>query len=220
MVACKNLFEDYRDFNNPEHQLAIRFRANTYYNNMLDLMGKLSSDESDDSIYAGKSGGGSGGSITGEGEFIWPTKPGEANLGQCFHGGHAGLDIFTPSGSDGKYGAYATKAGKVVIVKEGSNSGDGGNGGAGNYVSLDHGEGKFSRYLHLHPNSILVKVGDEVKQGQELGKIDNTGRSFGTHLHFEIREGGEFASAVNPLDFVKIPEGVKNTQGCKGKMNP
>lgn len=61
----------------------------------------------------------------------------------------------------------------------------------GNMVKIDHGNGYYSRYLHLAYNTVKVKVGDKVKAGQVLGYMGNTGYSFGGHLHFEIWKDGE-----------------------------
>lgn len=58
----------------------------------------------------------------------------------------------------------------------------------GNMIKLDHGNGYYTRYLHLAYNSIDVNLGDKVKKGQILGYMGNTGYSFGGHLHFEVLE--------------------------------
>ena len=100
---------------------------------------------------------------------------------------HHGTDFGAPSGVSVK----ATKAGKVTIAKSLS--------GYGNVVYLDHGNGITSRYAHL--SKFSVKVGDTVKQGQEVGKVGNTGVSTGPHLHFEIRING---NSIDPLS--KVPK--------------
>lgn len=68
----------------------------------------------------------------------------------------------------------------------------------GNLVEIDHQNGYVTRYAHL--SQIGVKVGQQVSQGELLGKMGSTGRSTGSHLHFEIRQNG---TAINPLNFVK-----------------
>ncbi len=68
---------------------------------------------------------------------------------------------------------------------------------AGNFITIDHGNGYTSGYHHL--DSREVKKGDSVSQGQLIGKVGSTGVSMGPHLHFEIRFNGE---PRNPFDFI------------------
>ena len=60
---------------------------------------------------------------------------------------------------------------------------------AGNFVILAHANGEFSFYAHLITDSLEVKKGDKVKQGQVLGRVGNSGNSTGPHLHFQIMDG-------------------------------
>ncbi|MSO66667.1 MAG: M23 family peptidase [Pseudolabrys sp.] len=71
-------------------------------------------------------------------------------------------------------------------------------GGYGNMVEIDHGNGFSTRYGHM--SQIDVKVGQAVRIGQTLGKIGSTGRSTGPHLHYETRIDGE---AVDPQKFLR-----------------
>ena len=73
-------------------------------------------------------------------------------------------------------------------------------GGYGNYVIIDHGNGFQTLYGHMLNNSVLVKAGDRVKQGQRIGTMGSTGRSTGTHLHFEVRKG---EGKLDPLSVLK-----------------
>ena len=61
---------------------------------------------------------------------------------------------------------------------------------AGRWVDIDHGNGRMTRYLHLH--RIKVKRGETVRAGQLVGKVGDTGnaKASGPHLHFELVEGG------------------------------
>ena len=64
---------------------------------------------------------------------------------------------------------------------------------------IQHADGNISLYAHLYENSITVSAGDQVGQGQVIGKMGSSGRSTGTHLHFEIRVNG---IAQNPQNYV------------------
>ncbi|HLA43144.1 MAG TPA: M23 family metallopeptidase, partial [Aggregatilineales bacterium] len=69
----------------------------------------------------------------------------------------------------------------------------------GNYVLIDHGSGLFSGYAHLHERRVFS--GDVVKQGDIIGTVGNTGRSLGSHLHWEVAIGGV---PVDPLEIVRL----------------
>jgi murein DD-endopeptidase MepM/ murein hydrolase activator NlpD len=59
----------------------------------------------------------------------------------------------------------------------------------GNFVVLDHGQGIFTFYAHLQPNTVKVVRGDRVEAGQELGRLGNTGNTSAPHLHFHVMAG-------------------------------
>ncbi|MGC1540354.1 MAG: M23 family metallopeptidase [Xanthobacteraceae bacterium] len=99
---------------------------------------------------------------------------------------HTGMDI---RGEPGE-AVHATAAGRVSIA--------GWDGGYGNLVEIDHGNGLATRYGHL--SQIDVHVGEEIRTGQTIGLIGSTGRSTGPHLHYETRVDGE---AVNPQKFLE-----------------
>ena len=100
---------------------------------------------------------------------------------------HAGIDLAGPVGTP----IYATADG--VITTAGYN-----NGGYGNLIKIDHGRGIETRYGHL--SAINVRDGQRVKRGDLIGKMGSTGRSTGSHLHYEVRVDGK---AVNPIPFMK-----------------
>jgi len=70
----------------------------------------------------------------------------------------------------------------------------------GNMIEIDHGNGLSTRYAHMSKR--LVKVGDVVLSGEEIGKVGATGRATGPHLHFEVRQNG---APLNPAHFLKLP---------------
>lgn len=100
---------------------------------------------------------------------------------------HMGIDLAGPSGTP----IYATADG--VVSEAGWNSG-----GYGNLVKLGHGKGIETRYGHM--SAIMVKPGQRVVRGQQIGRMGSTGRSTGSHLHYEVRIDGR---AVNPIPFMK-----------------
>lgn len=102
---------------------------------------------------------------------------------------HDGLDFSAPVGTP----VYAAADG---VVAEATFHGE-----FGNVVDLDHGQGLMSRYAHL--SEFSVKPGQLVRRGERLGSVGNTGRSTGSHLHFEVRMQGV---AQNPAAFLKRNE--------------
>ena len=102
---------------------------------------------------------------------------------------HAGVDIPGALGTP----IYATADG--IISKSGRT------GGYGNLVEINHGRGIATRYGHL--SKIMVADGTRVKRGQIIGLMGSTGRSTGSHLHYEVRVDGK---AVNPIPFLQTGE--------------
>ncbi|MBM4380142.1 MAG: M23 family metallopeptidase [Deltaproteobacteria bacterium] len=89
---------------------------------------------------------------------------------------HLGMDIAAPHGK------------AVEAPAEGTVLFSGVEGGYGNVLVLDHGHGIRTRYGHL--SRLLVKAGEKVKRGQQIGAVGSTGRSTGPHLHYEVRVNG------------------------------
>jgi murein DD-endopeptidase MepM/ murein hydrolase activator NlpD len=103
---------------------------------------------------------------------------------------HTGIDI----------GSYMNEA--IVAAGDGTVIYTGKNGGYGNTIIIDHGGGITTLYAHINTRGTLVKVGQEVKAGQQIAKAGRTGTATGPHLHFEVRINGEHK---NPLEYVKAP---------------
>ena len=124
--------------------------------------------------------------VVGEGNFMWPTS---GSISQRYAWYHQAVDIANRSNPD----VVASQGGTVVTAGWTA-------GGYGNYVVIDHGNGYRTLYAHLLNNSMVVRAGQRVGQGQKLGSMGSTGRSTGTHLHFEvISDKGK----LNPLNVLK-----------------
>ncbi|MFD1344775.1 DUF5930 domain-containing protein [Litorisediminicola beolgyonensis] len=104
---------------------------------------------------------------------------------------HAGTDFAAPHGTP----IYSTADG--VVIHAGWQS------GYGRLIKIQHEFGIETRYAHL--SRIRVNVGQRVSRGDRIGDMGNTGRSTGTHLHYEVRVGGE---AVNPMTYIKAANDV------------
>ena len=100
---------------------------------------------------------------------------------------HRGVDFSAPTGTP----ISAAAGGTVTFSGE--------QGGYGNVVIIDHGDGTESRYAHQH--TLDVAVGQTVRAGDQIGTVGSTGLSTGPHLHFEIRRDGE---AVDPAPLLGI----------------
>jgi LysM repeat protein len=125
------------------------------------------------------------GGAVGFGTFVWPSNNHHlSGFDYRPDANHWGIDL---AGNDGE-GVYSTDAG--VVVYAGWN-----NYGYGNMIMVDHGNNFQSLYAHL--SGISVQCGQSVGQGDLIGAIGNTGRSTGSHLHFEIRS---LSSWINPWD--------------------
>lgn len=99
---------------------------------------------------------------------------------------HTGIDIPTPSGAS------------IVAAADGVVQHSGGLGGYGNTIIIDHGDGIAT--LYAHNSSLSVGVGQSVKRGQVVSKAGSTGYSNGPHLHFEVRQNGNF---IDPAPWVR-----------------
>lgn len=121
-----------------------------------------------------------------QGSMLWPTEG--RRITQYFSWAHNGLDIANRIGTP----IYASEAGTVQIAATGWN------GGYGNTVLINHGNGKKTRYGHL--TTLYVKVGSKVEKGENIGTMGSTGRSTGPHLHFEVVING---TRYNPLNYIK-----------------
>ena len=122
--------------------------------------------------------------VRGSSNFIWPTS---GVITQYYVWYHPALDIANPSAPP----VLAADSGTVTYAGCTTY-------GYGCNVIIDHGNGYQTLYAHL--SSYSVEAGNSVGQGSQIGVMGSTGRSTGTHLHFEIRSGGQI---LDPLGFLK-----------------
>ena len=98
---------------------------------------------------------------------------------------HEGMDLAAPTGTP----IHASDGGKIIKANYWS--------GHGLCVEVDHGNGVITRYSHC--SAVFVSIGDLVYQGQHIANVGNTGHSFGSHCHFEVRVNG---TSQNPRNYI------------------
>ena len=154
--------------------------------------------------------------------YTWPVdKSIGISSGFGSYSGHTGCDFACSIGHD----VYAVADGTVVTATDsgctGSHRSDGypkcskgancpatklnknGKGSYANWIIIRHGTNVYSLYAHLSTESLKVKVGDTVKQGQNIAKTGSAGNVTGPHLHFELRIGGNSTGyAKNPASYL------------------
>jgi murein DD-endopeptidase MepM/ murein hydrolase activator NlpD len=118
-------------------------------------------------------------------KMAWPTTA--RRISQYFSWRHIGLDI------DGNFGDPIWAADDGIVIKSVCMKT-----GYGCHVIIDHGGGKTTLYGHFQ--KLYVKEGQRVVRGDVLGEMGSTGRSTGSHLHFEVRFGGK---RYNPLSYIR-----------------
>lgn len=140
----------------------------------------------------GSQNGGASGPVSGSG-LIWPTVSKRIT---SYYGDtedrtspHKGLDIGAVKPGVSGDPIYAAASGTVIIAQYSSS--------AGNYITIDHGNGLNTVYMHC--SALKVSVGDKVTQGQVIGLMGTTGNSTGVHLHFAVIKGGVY---VNPQSYL------------------
>ena len=159
------------------------------------LVAELEAQRAAEAAAAAAAAGGSsgGGSANASGSFLWPVASYvyvSSRFGLRVHPitgqtkSHTGIDIASNQGT----AVYASDGGSVTLA--------GWNGGYGNCIMIDHGNGYVTLYGHL--SSISVSVGQTVSQGTTIGAVGSTGNSTGPHLHFEVLKNG---TRIDPEQF-------------------
>ncbi|WP_417512540.1 M23 family metallopeptidase [Microbacterium sp.] len=127
----------------------------------------------------------------GAGEWIVPargTVSGVFGDGRGDHV-HMGTDL-----------ADGTCAGPIWAASAGVVSFTGWNKGGGGHIWIEHADGVVTGYFHMKVSDILVRKGQTVEAGEQIGKVGNEGNSFGCHLHYEVKVDGKY---VNPQTFME-----------------
>jgi murein DD-endopeptidase MepM/ murein hydrolase activator NlpD len=112
---------------------------------------------------------------------------------------HSGLDFKGPVGT------------AILAAADGIVTAQGWQGGYGNCIEITHANGLVTRYAHL--SGYTVSLGQKVMRGVQIGRMGSTGRSTGSHLHFEVRLNGR---AINPLKFLEANPDVLKVQAVAG----
>lgn len=125
------------------------------------------------------------GVVSATGQFVWPAA---GRITQRFVWYHKGIDIANKEGG----AILAADAGRVLVAGWPDSQ------GYANRVIIDHGNGFRTLYAHL--SRVRVADGQSVNRGDVIGEMGCTGRCTGTHLHFEVIQGGTY---IDPLNILK-----------------
>lgn len=149
--------------------------------------GRVGTNVGSNSLVSGSDIGANSGDSPAVGKsMVWPTR---GKVTQGYHAGHYAIDIADAS----KPPIWSAMDGTVIKASSGTWGG-----GYGNHIIIDHGNGLKTLYAHME--YLSVSVGDQVSQGQVIGKMGNTGNvrgRTGIHLHFEVIQNGVKKSPTN-----------------------
>ena len=123
--------------------------------------------------------------VTGDKTWLWPL-PASRRITQYYHVKHKAIDVGGRPWND------------LVASREGRVEYSGWSRGYGYNIVINHGNNIKTRYAHM--SKLFVNVGDQVSQGETIGKVGSTGWSTGPHVHFEIMINGK---KMNPLSYVQ-----------------
>ena len=138
-------------------------------------------------------------------------KSGLCEITQGFVNGHRGLDLVGPNYTLDDIVSYANGTVNMAVNGYGNGQGEGVNWAYGNFVKILNDDGTVCLYAHMEYTS--VKVGQRVSKGQVIGRMGNSGNSFGGHLHWEFWSCNDYYSNIDPSPYlapkeIKLPSPV------------
>ena len=136
-------------------------------------------------------------------------KSGLCEITQGFVNGHRGLDLVGPNYTLDDIGSYANGTVNMAVNGYGNGAGEGVNWAYGNFVKIINDDGTVCLYAHMEYTS--VKVGQRVSKGQVIGRMGNSGNSFGGHLHWELWSCNDYYKNIDPSPYLSPKEIVLPT---------
>ena len=131
-------------------------------------------------------------------------KSGFCEITQGFVNGHRGLDLVGPNYTLDDIVSYANGTVNMATNGYGNGHGEGVNWAYGNFVKILNDDGTVCLYAHMEYTS--VKVGQRVSKGQVIGRMGNSGNSFGGHLHWEFWSCNDYYKNIDPSPFLSPKE--------------
>ena len=133
-------------------------------------------------------------------------KSGLCEITQGFVNGHRGLDLVGPNYTLDDIVSYANGTVNMAVNGYGNGAGEGVNWAYGNFVKILNDDGTVCLYAHMEYTS--VKVGQRVSKGQVIGRMGNSGNSFGGHLHWELWSCNDYYKNIDPSPYLQPKEPI------------
>ena len=133
-------------------------------------------------------------------------KSGLCEITQGFVNGHRGLDLVGPNYTLDDIVSYANGTVNMAVNGYGNGAGEGVNWAYGNFVKIINDDGTVCLYAHMEYTS--VKVGQRVSKGQVIGRMGNSGNSFGGHLHWEFWSCNDYYKNIDPSPYLRPKEPI------------
>lgn len=133
-------------------------------------------------------------------------KSGLCEITQGFVNGHRGLDLVGPNYTLDDIVSYANGTVNMATNGYGNGQGEGVNWAYGNFVKIINDDGTVCLYAHMEYTS--VKVGQRVSKGQVIGRMGNSGNSFGGHLHWEFWSCNDYYKNIDPSPYLQPKEPI------------